>query len=116
MTLTPTRLLLLLLLSLASPATPRPRVVLRHPFWQQVTDLTGAYRLYRRAVLDRLLGSVTSKGYAFQMEMIARATALGASIAEVPIVFVDRVFGQSKLGRNEYTMFVSGLVRLFFTL
>jgi dolichol-phosphate mannosyltransferase len=81
-----------------------------------VTDLTGAYRLYRRSALDALLGSVTSKGYAFQMEMIARATALGASIAEVPIVFVDRVFGDSKLGRNEYTMFVSGLVRLFFTL
>lgn len=82
----------------------------------QVSDLTGAYRLYRRTVLDRLLASVTSKGYAFQMEMIARATASGAKIAEVPIVFVDRVFGQSKLGRNEYTMFVSGLVRLFFSL
>lgn len=82
----------------------------------QVSDLTGAYRLYRRSALDRLLASVTSKGYAFQMEMIARATASGARIAEVPIVFVDRVFGQSKLGRNEYTMFVSGLVRLFFTL
>jgi dolichol-phosphate mannosyltransferase len=82
----------------------------------QVSDLTGAYRLYRRSVLDGLLASVTSKGYAFQMEMIARATASGASIAEVPIVFVDRVFGQSKLGRNEYTMFISGLVHLFFTL
>jgi dolichol-phosphate mannosyltransferase len=82
----------------------------------QASDLTGAYRLYRRSVLDRLLASVTSKGYAFQMEMIARATASGAKIAEVPIVFVDRVFGQSKLGRNEYTMFVSGLIRLFFTL
>jgi hypothetical protein len=82
----------------------------------QVSDLTGAFRLYRRSVLEQLLRVVASKGYAFQMEMIARASALGASIAEVPIVFVDRVYGQSKLGRSEYTMFISGLLRLFFTL
>jgi dolichol-phosphate mannosyltransferase len=82
----------------------------------QVSDLTGAFRLYRRSVLEQLLRVVTSKGYAFQMEMIARVSALGASIAEVPIVFVDRLYGQSKLGRSEYTMFISGLLRLFFTL
>lgn len=82
----------------------------------RVSDLTGAYRLYRRSVLEQLLHVVTSKGYAFQMEMIARASALGSNIAEVPIVFVDRVYGQSKLGRSEYTMFISGLLRLFFTL
>jgi dolichol-phosphate mannosyltransferase len=82
----------------------------------RVSDLTGAYRLYRRSLLDGLLGSVGSKGYAFQMEMIARASAQGASIAEVPIVFVDRLYGESKLGRSEYTMFVGGLMRLFFSL
>jgi dolichol-phosphate mannosyltransferase len=67
-------------------------------------------------VLEQLLHVVTSKGYAFQMEMIARASVLGCNIAEVPIVFVDRVYGQSKLGRSEYTMFISGLLRLFFSL
>lgn len=82
----------------------------------KVSDLTGAFRLYRRSVLERLLSVVTSKGYAFQMEMIARATALNATIAEVPIIFVDRVFGESKLGRSEYVMFIQGLLRLFFTL
>lgn len=82
----------------------------------KVSDLTGAFRLYRRAVLEKLLGVVTSKGYAFQMEMIARATAMNAKIAEVPIVFVDRVYGESKLGSSEYIMFITGLLRLFFTL
>lgn len=82
----------------------------------QVSDLTGAFRLYKRSVLEKLLRAVTSKGYAFQMEMIARAAASKASIAEVPIVFVDRVYGESKLGRSEYVMFIQGLLRLFFCL
>lgn len=82
----------------------------------RVSDLTGAYRLYRRSVLEKLLPRVTSKGYAFQMEMIARATALHASIAEVPIVFVDRLYGESKLGRAEYLLFLKGLIHLFFSL
>jgi dolichol-phosphate mannosyltransferase len=82
----------------------------------RVSDLTGAYRLYRRSVLEGLLAAVRSKGYAFQMEMIARASAQGAAIAEVPIVFVDRLYGESKLGRSEYVLFVRGLLRLLFTL
>lgn len=81
-----------------------------------VSDLTGAYRLYRRALLATLLGGVRSKGYAFQMEMIATASARGAAIAEVPIVFVDRLYGESKLGASEYVMFVRDLLRLFVTL
>eukprot|EP00877_Chromochloris_zofingiensis_P001626 jgi/Chrzof1/11464/Cz05g37170.t1 len=80
------------------------------------TDLTGAFRLYHREVLDQLLPVVQSKGYAFQMEMIARAQQMRASIAEVPIVFVDRVFGHSKLGPAEFALFLKGLVFLFFTL
>eukprot|EP00879_Flechtneria_rotunda_P011151 GHRR01011649.1.p1 GENE.GHRR01011649.1~~GHRR01011649.1.p1 ORF type:complete len:240 (+),score=53.55 GHRR01011649.1:246-965(+) len=82
----------------------------------QVSDLTGAFRLYRRSVLEKLLRTVTSKGYAFQMEMIARAIAIKAVIAEMPIVFVDRVYGESKLGTSEYTMFIAGLLRLLFSL
>lgn len=82
----------------------------------KVSDLTGAFRLYRRSLLEKLLPVVTSTGYAFQMEMIARATSMKSRIAEVPIVFVDRVFGESKLGCSEYVMFIQGLVRLFFSL
>lgn len=42
-----------------------------------------------------------SKGYVFQMEMIVRARQLNYTIGEVPISFVDRVYGESKLGGNE---------------
>jgi len=81
-----------------------------------VSDLTGAFRLYRRSVLQQLLSTVACKGYAFQMEMIARASSLGAKVAELPIVFVDRVYGQSKLGSSEYAEFAAGLFRLFFAI
>lgn len=49
-------------------------------------------------------------------QVIVRAQYRGYSIEEVPIVFVDRLYGQSKLGPSEYVMFVKGLLRLLFTL
>jgi len=63
-----------------------------------VSDLTGSYRLYKKEVLEKVIRSTTSKGYTFQMEMMVRAKAMGCSVAECPIEFVDRVFGESKLG------------------
>ena len=66
-----------------------------------VSDLTGSFRLYKKAVLERVVGSTESKGYTFQMELIVRAKAMGFSVAEVPICFVDRVYGESKLGGDE---------------
>lgn len=80
-----------------------------------VSDLTGSYRLYSRECLNTLMSQCTSKGYAFQMEIVVRARLLGYSIAEVPIVFVDRVYGASKLGGAEVVMFLRGLVHLFLT-
>ena len=62
-----------------------------------VSDLTGSFRLYRREVLADLIGRVTSKGYTFQMEMMVLASRAGYTIGEVPIVFVDRVYGESKV-------------------
>ena len=59
---------------------------------------------------------MTSTGYAFQMEIITRAQYLGYQVAEVPIVFVDRLFGSSKLGTAELVMFARGLVHLLLTL
>ncbi|GLC42578.1 hypothetical protein PLESTB_001115900 [Pleodorina starrii] len=76
------------------------------------SDLTGAYRLYRREVLAALLAATRSRGYAFQMEVIVRAQYGGLRIAEVPIVFVDRLYGESKLGLGEYVQFVRGLLGL----
>lgn len=58
----------------------------------------------------------TRRGYAFQMEVAARAQAAGLSIAEVPIVFVDRLYGTSKLGPGEFAGFLAGLARLLLAL
>ena len=49
------------------------------------------------------------------MEIIVRARQAGHAVAEVPIVFVDRLYGLSKLGGAEIAMFVKGLLWLFFT-
>lgn len=79
----------------------------------KVSDLTGAFRLYKKPCLQKLLEATTSKGYAFQMEVIVRAQYMGYSIQEVPIIFVDRLFGESKLGPSEFMLFLQGLARLF---
>uniref|UniRef100_A0A8C9XI73 Dolichol-phosphate mannosyltransferase subunit 1 n=1 Tax=Sander lucioperca TaxID=283035 RepID=A0A8C9XI73_SANLU len=79
------------------------------------SDLTGSFRLYKKEVLESLVERCVSKGYVFQMEMIVRARQLNYTIGEVPISFVDRVYGESKLGGNEIVSFVKGLITLFAT-
>ncbi|RXG67306.1 Dolichol-phosphate mannosyltransferase subunit 1 [Armadillidium vulgare] len=79
------------------------------------SDLTGSFRLYKKEVLNKLMEHCITKGYVFQMEMIIRARQLGYSIGEVPISFVDRVYGESKLGGSEVYQFVKGLLYLFAT-
>jgi dolichol-phosphate mannosyltransferase len=79
------------------------------------SDLTGSFRLYRKDVLEKLVQSCVSKGYVFQMEMIVRARQFGFSIAEVPISFVDRLYGESKLGGSEIIQYLRGLLTLFAT-
>ena len=66
-----------------------------------VSDLTGSFRLYKREVLEAVISRTESKGYTFQMEMMVRAKGMGFSVAECPISFVDRVYGESKLGGDE---------------
>ena len=66
-----------------------------------VSDLTGSYRLYKREVLEKVIKSTESKGYTFQMELMVRAKGMGFKVEEVPIGFVDRVYGESKLGGDE---------------
>ena len=72
-------------------------------------------RLYRTGVLRQIMSSTVSKGYVFQMEMMVRARALGYSVGEVPITFVDRLYGESKLGANEIVSYASGVWTLFTT-
>ena len=78
-----------------------------------VSDLTGSFRLYKRAVLDDVIHSTESKGYSFQMEMMVRAKAKGYKVAEVPISFVDRVYGESKLGGEEIVQYLKGVLGLW---
>ena len=81
-----------------------------------ISDLTGSFRLYKKAVLERLMSSVKGKTYVFQMEVIVRAKQQGFSIEEVPIIFVDRIYGVSKLGANEIVSYLKGLWALFLDL
>ena len=61
-------------------------------------DLTGGFKCFRRATLESIdLGSVRSKGYAFQIELTYRAARRGLRVVEVPIVFRERRVGQSKM-------------------
>ncbi|KAL2234735.1 UNVERIFIED_CONTAM: Dolichol-phosphate mannosyltransferase subunit 1 [Sesamum indicum] len=83
--------------------------------WPGVSDLTGSFRLYKKSVLEDVISSCVSKGYVFQMEMIVRASRKGYHIEEVPITFVDRVYGSSKLGGSEIVEYLKGLVYLLVT-
>ena len=68
--------------------------VLRLP----IHDATGGYRAYRADLLRRIdLTSLHASGYGFQIEMIHRANQLRATIVEIPIRFVDRRLGTSKM-------------------
>ncbi|KAG8850153.1 dolichol-P-mannose synthesis [Tulasnella sp. 330] len=78
-----------------------------------VSDLTGSFRLYRVHVLKNVITQVQSRGYVFQMEMMTRARAMGYTVGEVPITFVDRIFGESKLGADEIVGFAKGVWALF---
>jgi dolichol-phosphate mannosyltransferase len=65
-----------------------------------VRDLTGGFKCYRRAVLERIdLGAIESKGYAFQIETTYRALRAGFRVVEIPITFVDREAGGSKMSK-----------------
>ena len=73
------------------------RVVTGLPVW----DATGGFKCFRRKVLEAIdLSHVRSNGYAFQIEMSFRAWRKHFRIVEIPIVFVDRTEGQSKMSRS----------------
>jgi dolichol-phosphate mannosyltransferase len=66
-----------------------------------LTDATGGFKCFRRAVLAAIpLEEVRSNGYAFQIEMSFRAWKRGFRLVEIPIVFTDRMEGQSKMSKK----------------
>jgi dolichol-phosphate mannosyltransferase len=72
------------------------RAVTGLPVW----DATGGFKCFHRKVLQSIdLSKVRSNGYAFQIEMSFRAWKRGFKIVEIPIVFVDRTEGQSKMSK-----------------
>jgi len=66
-----------------------------------IRDLTGGFKCYRREVLEAIdLDSIEARGYAFQIETTYRALRAGFRVVEVPITFVDREIGGSKMSRR----------------
>jgi dolichol-phosphate mannosyltransferase len=78
-----------------------------------VSDLTGSFRLYKKEALIRVIETTQSKGYTFQMEMMVRAKAMGLKVEECPITFVDRLYGESKLGGEEIVEYLKGVFWLW---
>lgn len=73
------------------------RAVTGLPLW----DATGGFKCFRRRVLEAIdLSKIKSNGYAFQIEMSFRAWRKGFRLIEIPIVFVDRTEGQSKMSKH----------------
>ena len=73
------------------------RVLLGMP----IGDATGGFRAYRASTLRALdLHDVASQGYCFQVDLVWRATRAGLSVVEVPITFVERTIGDSKMSRD----------------
>jgi dolichol-phosphate mannosyltransferase len=84
-------------LMLSSGANLYARIVTGMP----LTDSTGGFKCFRRQVLEAIpLEKVRSNGYAFQIEMSYRAWRKGFKLVEVPIIFTDRVEGQSKMSKK----------------
>ncbi|MEM7137615.1 MAG: polyprenol monophosphomannose synthase [Myxococcota bacterium] len=80
-----------------------------------IRDLTGGYKAFRRHVLEAIaLEDVQSQGYSFQIEMTFRAHRLGFRVDEVPIVFVDRRAGASKMSRRIFAEAVVMMPKLRF--
>src|SRR4030067_3804021 len=66
-----------------------------------VKDSTGGFKCYRRIVLEKIkLDEIKSEGYSFQIETSYRAWKKGFKIVEIPIVFVDRQQGESKMSKK----------------
>jgi len=82
---------------LSKAGTAYARIALRIP----LHDLTGGFRVYSVALLRKLnLTQMTATGYCFQIEMAMASDLAGASKVEVPITFVERINGVSKMSKN----------------
>lgn len=94
------------LISLAGSVYPRVMLGMK------LSDPTAGFRAYRAQVLrDIDLDAVESRGYGFQIDMTFRTARLGKRILEVPITFVERELGQSKMSGNIITEAVGNVTK-----
>jgi dolichol-phosphate mannosyltransferase len=78
-----------------------------------IRDTTAGFVCYRRKLLETMeLDKIRFKGYAFQIEMKFTAHKCGAKIIEVPIVFVNRVLGESKMSGGIFSEALFGVIKL----
>ena len=79
----------------------------------KLRDTTAGFVCYRRGVLENIgLDDIEFKGYAFQIEMKFKAHLKGFRIVEVPIVFINRVLGTSKMNGSIFGEAVLGVIKL----
>jgi dolichol-phosphate mannosyltransferase len=91
-------------------------LVARSALRLEPADCTGAFRCVRRGVLERIaFENIVSRGYSFQEEMLWHCAGRGLSFAEVPIMFVDRRRGSSKINFREVYGGMATVLRLMFT-
>ena len=75
-----------------------------------IKDTTSGFRIYTSALLRKMeISTIRSEGYCFQIEMTRRAIARGASVGEIPITFIERAYGVSKMS---FTIALEAVVRI----
>ena len=81
-----------------------------------ICDTTAGFVCYRRKVLETInLDAIRFKGYAFQIEMKYSALCLGFSVKEVPVIFINRELGTSKMSGGIFSEALFGVMRLRLT-
>ena len=78
-------------------------------------DVTAGFRCFRAEVLKNInIGSIQSNGYAFQEELLYRVEQKGYRVTEIPVTFVDRQLGKSKLSKKDIIEFFIRMIQLRF--
>lgn len=90
-------------------------VYVRSVLWLPVRDTTAGFKCYKRKVLERIdFSEIKFIGYAFQIEMKYTAYRLGFKIVEVPITFIDRLDGVSKMSNSIFKEAFLGVLKMRF--
>lgn len=90
-------------------------VYVRIVLWMNVKDTTAGFKCYKRKVLEAIdFDSIKFVGYAFQIEMKYTAHRLGFKVVEVPITFIDRVEGVSKMSSKIFKEAFLGVLQMRF--